>query len=285
MKAKLPRRPSSEDLEAPLTDSAAGSPSSSGRLERRTLPSSSGGVYLSEVQLNQARMRSAHSGLFKRCAGKLSIAQPDEAASVRMYSIKVRYAFRCACAARDFQYQHVAHCAKKYWIFIALRAPGRGSESDEDLASEPRKIIHWRSHVLHPHHCTVSCSGDGKAVSSDGAGHAATSASFAYFTFFLFLFVFQVRQALFRFAWTEALTPACRKNPSIRLLHGPFRLMQPYNNMHPTGVAWQYADTWAVGRTEGAFFIMSPQGRRRGESATGGWGLPTRAASRRARSQ
>ena len=84
-KAKLPRRPSSEDLEAPLTDSAAGSPSSSGRLERRTLPSSSGGVYLSEVQLNQARMRTAHSALLKTWAGKLSLAQPDEAASKSAY--------------------------------------------------------------------------------------------------------------------------------------------------------------------------------------------------------
>ncbi|KAK9833979.1 hypothetical protein WJX81_000500 [Elliptochloris bilobata] len=53
-KAKLPRRSSSEDLEAPLTDSGAGSPSSSGRLERRAATAlAGGGAYLSEVQLNQ----------------------------------------------------------------------------------------------------------------------------------------------------------------------------------------------------------------------------------------
>ena len=53
---KLGRKPSSEDLEAPLTDSGAGSPSSSGRLERRAATAlAGGGAYLSEVQLNQAR--------------------------------------------------------------------------------------------------------------------------------------------------------------------------------------------------------------------------------------
>lgn len=56
MGGKLGRKPSSEDLEAPLTDSGAGSPSSSGRLERRAGTAlGGGGAYLSEVQLNQAR--------------------------------------------------------------------------------------------------------------------------------------------------------------------------------------------------------------------------------------
>lgn len=56
MGGKLGRKPSSEDLEAPLTDSGNGSPSSSGRLERRTATAlGGGGAYLSEVQLNQAR--------------------------------------------------------------------------------------------------------------------------------------------------------------------------------------------------------------------------------------
>ena len=55
---KLGRKPSSEDLEAPLTDSGNGSPSSSGRLERRAATAlGGGGAYLSEVQLNQARPR------------------------------------------------------------------------------------------------------------------------------------------------------------------------------------------------------------------------------------
>ena len=56
MGGKLGRKPSSEDLEAPLTDSGAGSPSSSGRLERRAATAlGGGGAFLSEVQLNQAR--------------------------------------------------------------------------------------------------------------------------------------------------------------------------------------------------------------------------------------
>ncbi len=58
-KAKVPRRPSSEDLEAPLTDSGAGSPSSTGRVERARgregATAVAGAGYLSEVQLNQAR--------------------------------------------------------------------------------------------------------------------------------------------------------------------------------------------------------------------------------------
>ena len=56
MGGKLGRKPSSEDLEAPLTDSGAGSPSSSGRLERRAATAlGGGGAFLSEVQLNQVR--------------------------------------------------------------------------------------------------------------------------------------------------------------------------------------------------------------------------------------
>ena len=212
-KAKLPRRPSSEDLEAPLTDSAAGSPSSSGRLERRTLPSSSGGVYLSEVQLNQVRLRTAHSALFNSCAGKLSIAWPDEATSVRMCSIKVRCVIGCACAAHDFQYQLVAHCAKK-------ECPGWGSFSDEDLASEAQKIGHWLLPCFTPTPLyparTIA-----RLRRQKGAGHAAASASLADFTFLLLIsFLSRYVRPLYISAWTEALTPACRKNSSVGLLHG-----------------------------------------------------------------